>query len=76
MYLNGKKRFLGDAVTSAELLADVTGAPVITAQPVNVSPLVLGGLGLLAFAFVVSTTKRATVAVGRKSRAVRRALRA
>jgi hypothetical protein len=42
----------------------------------QVSPLLLGGVGLLALAFLISGTRKAAGAVSRKGRALRKALRA
>lgn len=42
----------------------------------SLSPLVIGGVGLLALAMLVTVTQKTGRAVARKSRAVRKALRA
>lgn len=82
MYLNGKNRRLGqDEVgtdvswSEVESVAPPTSPSLLTA-PVSISPLWLGGISLLALAFVLHGAKRAGSAVKRKGRAVRKALRA
>ena len=69
MYQNVPIRPLGDPITDA---LSVVSGPV----SVSVSPLMLGGFGLMALAVVLSVTRTAATAVGRKGRAVRRALKA
>ena len=78
MYLYGKNRGMGQDVSASALLANVSGtsAGIVATQPVSVSPWMLGGLGLMALFFVVSTTRKTAMAVGRKGRAMGRALRA
>lgn len=81
MYLIGaKRRVLGD--DSVFVDTGIVGAPApslsdVLTSPVNVpvSPAVLLGLGLFATAMLVRVTKKATSAVTRKGRAVRKALR-
>jgi hypothetical protein len=73
MYRNAPIRTLGqDDSDPLSFLQSVTTTPI----NVSLSPLMIGGLGLLALAFVLSGTKKAAGAVRRKSKAVRRALRA
>ena len=79
MYLSGKKRLGQDSSSfSLPTLPDLTGALSTVNAPVSVSvsPLMLGGLGLLALAVVLHFTKQGAAVVRRKSRSVRRALRA
>jgi len=71
MYLDAQTRRLGDPITAALSAAGIATDPV----SVSVSPLMLGGLGLLALAVVISLTKKTATAVTRKGRAVSRALR-
>lgn len=75
MYLNRPIRRLGqdETVPSSAVDTSTTGAIPAT---VSISPFTLAGLGLLAFAFVVSTTRRTAKTVARKGRAVRKALKA
>ena len=72
MYLNPPKRRLGQD-DSGVSLPDLTST---VTTPVSISPLMLGGIGLLALAYVLSGAKRAGAAVSRKGKAVRKALRA
>ena len=79
MYLSGKKRALGQVDSSIlPTLPDLSGALSTVSAPVNVSvsPLMLGGLGLLALAVVLHFTKKTAAVVTRKTRAMRRAVRA
>lgn len=73
MYRNSQMRRLGQDDSGLTLPSlDSVAAPV----SISVSPLLLGGIGLLGVAILLSSTKKAVVAVTRKGRAVRRALRA
>jgi hypothetical protein len=74
MYHNGRGRRLGQDDDSG----DATSALSALNSPVTleVSPLLLGGVGLLALALLLSGTKKAAGAVVRKGRAVRKALKA
>ena len=77
MYLSGKKRgILGQDVTETSTSpAAVLG---LASSPVSLqlSPLMIGGIGLLALAALAHVTRQTTGAVARKSRAVRKALQA
>lgn len=59
---------------------DAAAAPSVTISSavgnVELSPVTLLGLGLLALAGLVNFTRHTTAATSRKARAVRRALRA
>jgi hypothetical protein len=75
MYLRAQQKRLGQDETG---VLSTPGMPDLSfaTQPVSISPLMLGGIGLLALAYVLSGARRAGGAVSRKARAVRKALRA
>jgi hypothetical protein len=78
MYRNVPKRRLGQDESGLPI-SDNFGFPDIgsaVSTPVSISPLMLGGIGLLALAYVLSGARRAGAAVSRKGKAVRKALRA
>lgn len=81
MYLRGAQRVaLGqddgiDAVPSVDSTV-ATGSVLTNPVSLSVSPLMLAGLGLFFFASLAHFTKRTTGAISRKTKAVKRALRA
>lgn len=80
MYLSGKKRGFGDTYdpVSGTYVQDIVPSDVLASvtSPVSVSPLILAGLGLVAFAYFLSGAQKAGAASARKAKAIRKALRA
>lgn len=73
MYRNVPTRRLGQDDDSLSAFSDFATSPAVD---VSLSPLMLGGLGLLAFALLLQVGKKTTHAVRRKGKALRKALKA